>query len=151
MLKPTRNSQNYRKTRLLFVFLIPITIITLQACVMVDSGPSNHEVKTIFTENFQKKLPVSLAVSIFGGQLVSLEKLDVKRGKSLKETNGGRLPDLIAMAYMDCWPVTAKIKGIVATNYLYGNPSNEERDFDGERNFMLCKSHYDKWVIQKPF
>jgi hypothetical protein len=121
-------------------------LLSVCSCALFDSGPSNQQVKEIFTGYFQKNLPLSWGGSLMGSRLKKLDLVEVKqRGKSLKSGNNGRLPELYAMHYDDCWPVIIHAKGVAMANMIF---KQEAHAFDKEGNFLLCKDHFGKWGIE---
>lgn len=105
-----------------------------------------QQVEEIFKNYLQKHLPTNWAGSLLGGELKRLDLLEVQEiGKSMKNTNGGKMPELYAAAYQDCWPVRLHAKGISMANLIL---KSEEHPFNQIGRFMLCITYDNRWGIE---
>ncbi len=108
---------------------------------------------------------VGLPTSWMGGmggeycKIVELNAFSYEVGKSLKETNGGKLPEMLGAQFENAWPVTAHATGIAGVqwlprgegkfSYVGGNSGKRwvKKKFSGECQFMLYHDIYGKWRL----
>lgn len=126
--------------------LVLVFAFLLASCSFMDNGPNNQETQVLFEQYFQKQFPKEWAGSMMGGRLQEITITNVNRGKSIKNQNGGRLPEEYATRSKDCWPVSMHVKGMAMANMLL---SSQPHEFEEDANFTLCQSYEENsWTIR---